>query len=844
MVTLSRALVVALALSAAPGEPGNRHLGSPPFATLADGFGDLRGVAVDEAGHVYVADRAAGTVVRLATDGRHRTLASGLDRPVGLALDASGRVLVAEERGARVVRLDPGHRRTEVVGGIEQPRWLAVGEDGTVYISARRPTRGIDPEPDDESAEPDVVLALAPTGALAVLADGLEGVQGLALSQDSLVVVTQGGRHEARVTGEVVRIPLRGGAPTALGRGGRLEQPAGVARDRLGALFVTTQRLTLGRGRDKRAIAKLHPDGRLSLFAADLEQPEGLAFDATGSLVVADGHRLLRFPAPAPPTLTTPAVTRLPSIAVSGTAEPDARIDLVLNEAPTPISVVADAAGRFTLSVPVAENATNRLEAVATARHGDGLTSVPARAIVVHDPIAPAVALVAPPANAHVRGTVTAYATASDPSGVASLALTADAEPLGATRPPSPAPALSAAAGWDTTAVPDGAHTLAATAIDAAGNAAVTSRVVVVDNTPPDTEITSGPAAASAPTSATFGFTGSDNVTAAAQLEFAWRLDGGERSPFAPTAGVTVSGLTPGMHTFEVTARDRAGNEDPTPASRAFRVGSLSVTITAPASAVTLPAGPVLVRGTVQSDDSGVSVAVNGHVAAVQGPVFAVQVPLAPGDAVLTATARIPSGATASHSVVLAVSATPGAALRAVPGDGLVPLTVRFAVDGLTPAAVALDADGDGVVDFTGPGLEAARFTYTMAGLYFPTVTATDGRGGRVAVTTLVHVKSPAAFEAQFAGVWSGFKDRLAAGDIPGALEYLSPAIRPQFEDILQTLRPSLGAIAEGLEDIVPLDQADDLAEAAVLREEDGRSALYFIYFRRDGLGRWVIEEM
>ena len=68
----------------------------------ADGLGALRGLAVADDGTVYVADRAAGTVVRLGTDGARTVLADGVQRPVGLALDSSSRLLVAEELAAQV----------------------------------------------------------------------------------------------------------------------------------------------------------------------------------------------------------------------------------------------------------------------------------------------------------------------------------------------------------------------------------------------------------------------------------------------------------------------------------------------------------------------------------------------------------------------------------------------------------------------------------------------------------------------------------------------------------------------------------------------------------------------
>ncbi|HBH03669.1 MAG TPA: hypothetical protein DDZ42_17405, partial [Candidatus Rokubacteria bacterium] len=150
-----------------------------PVEIWADGFGDLRGIAVDGQGNVFVADRARGSVTRIAPDGTRTRVASGLDRPVGLAFDPLGRLLIAEEKAGRVVRLEPSGRPTVLVSRIKQPRWLATLPDGTLFLSARRLTRDTDPEPDDESAEPEVILQLTPTGQLRVFADGFKHLQGL-----------------------------------------------------------------------------------------------------------------------------------------------------------------------------------------------------------------------------------------------------------------------------------------------------------------------------------------------------------------------------------------------------------------------------------------------------------------------------------------------------------------------------------------------------------------------------------------------------------------------------------------------------------------------------------------
>jgi len=102
------------------------------------------------------------------------------------------------------------------------------------------------------------------------------------------------------------------------------------------------------------------------------------------------------------------------------------------------------------------------------------------------------------------------------------------------------------------------------------------------DATPPDTTILTGPTGTIGTTSATLTWSGSDDQTPVASLLFATRLAPVEASfsAFGGTTTKTFSGLGPGSYTFYVKARDQAGNEDQTPASRAFSVAAPAVTLT------------------------------------------------------------------------------------------------------------------------------------------------------------------------------------------------------------------------------------------------------------------------
>jgi hypothetical protein len=129
----------------------------------------------------------------------------------------------------------------------------------------------------------------------------------------------------------------------------------------------------------------------------------------------------------------------------------------------------------------------------------------------------------------------------------------------------------------------DGSHTFEVRALDAAGNAsAAASRAWTVDATPPPApSIDSGPATTTAATDATFAFSDGE-----AGATFECRLDGAVFA--ACTSPHTVSGLANGAHTFDVRARDAAGN--------ASAVASHGWTVDlSPPPAPTIDSGPAAV---------------------------------------------------------------------------------------------------------------------------------------------------------------------------------------------------------------------------------------------------------
>jgi len=845
-----------LLVAAAPASAAD-PVGLAPFDVVATGFHQPRGVAIDSDGNVFVTDRAAGTVTRIAPDQTHTTIASGLERPVGLAFDLAGRLLVAEERTGRIVRLDPGDVKTPFVVDIKQPRWLAVHGNGTVYVSARRLTRGTDPEPDDESAEPEAILALNPAGGLKVFADGFRKLQGVAVTDEAVFAATQGRAQEPTAPGLLFRIPIlangSAGPPTVYGPTNGLEAPADLVPDRLGALYVTAREFQRPGPDARYVVVKLHATGAAALFAEQVRQPQGAAFDAVGNLYVIDGEagRVLRFRAPAAPTLVgVGPFTRQSPLDVSGTTEPGARVDLFVNDAAAPVTGMSNATGAFTLSVPLAVNAENHLEVFATGRAGDALTSAPAETSVRHDDVAPSVVFQAPPPGTFVRGIVSVQARATDSgSQVASLSLLVPGSTAaGNVVPAPPAATVTASATWNTAGVSDSSQRLTASATDRAGNTTTVTRDVIVDNTPPVAEITNGPAGTTAATSVTFTFSGTDNFTPVESLQFAWRLDDGPFTAFSGATSATVTGLAPGRHAFQVIARDLAGNQSTTPAARSFTVGTVQVEITSPAGGATVAAGLLLVQGTVGAGGGEIGLTVNGFPTFVQGGTFVAQVLVTPETTTLTATASA-EGATATHTVAITVTAAPlqSAELLVTPQSGVAPLTARFSLVSNVPVlTVSADFDGNGSNDFVGGRLADQTFTYTQPGLYMPTVVVIDTSGNPVTARAIVQVYDRSGIDALLKAKWNGMKAALMANDVNRALSFFTETQQERYRTLFTLLNAQIAQIARDMQDIELISVVENRGKYRLRRTElyAGQmvSISFYVYFVQDGAGLWHIE--
>jgi DNA-binding beta-propeller fold protein YncE len=112
---------------------GNR---TPTVLPLV-GLGLPFGVAVSEAGVVFVADSTSGQVLEWAPSGRPSVLAVGpLVFPVSVAVDGAGDVFVTDTYSNRVLELPRrGPETTLRFGNLSRPQGIAADDAGDVFVA-------------------------------------------------------------------------------------------------------------------------------------------------------------------------------------------------------------------------------------------------------------------------------------------------------------------------------------------------------------------------------------------------------------------------------------------------------------------------------------------------------------------------------------------------------------------------------------------------------------------------------------------------------------------------------------------------------------------------------------
>ena len=350
--------------------------------------------AMDSAGNLFVADTAANRILKLSNgvvtlvagtgesgysgDGGQATSAT-LNGPRGVAVDSAGVLYIADTGNTRVRKISNGVISTvaqqlgpDSLTSIDAASGVAVDAAGDVYISEAQSVMML-------SGGVMTWIAGCPytiNGSDPSIYTPLAAPQGMAVDKDGTLYIVENGGRIRKVSNGVVTTVAGDGSYAYGGDGGpaiaaSFSGPTGVAMDTQGNMYLAdtgNNRIRMISGGVITTIAGTGNNGYSGdggpATAADFSFPSGLTVDAAGNIYVADlGNNRIRVLSPntscsvsvTPSTLSAPAsggnialtiqtgsscpwqVLGLPAwVAVSGSAMGTGPASVVLAVAPNP----------------------------------------------------------------------------------------------------------------------------------------------------------------------------------------------------------------------------------------------------------------------------------------------------------------------------------------------------------------------------------------------------------------------------------------------------------------------------------------------------------------------------
>ncbi len=254
---LIRRITVEGAVETIAGSAGNdESFGDGP--ALSSKLNTPSGMAINDDGEIIIADTSNNRIRKLSVDKQLITLAgtgepgyrdgaatdARFDGPIGVAVDEAGNVFVADSYNDRIRKISTDGTVSTVAGAgqpgyldgqadqslFDTPCGVAVDKQGNVFVA--------------DTAN-DRVRKITPQGEVTTVADesaGLDRPVGIAVTHDGFIFVTsEGGGSIHRITPEGEAILYAGhatGFQDGAGNRARFNSPTGIAVDRRGSLFV------------------------------------------------------------------------------------------------------------------------------------------------------------------------------------------------------------------------------------------------------------------------------------------------------------------------------------------------------------------------------------------------------------------------------------------------------------------------------------------------------------------------------------------------------------------------------------------------------------------------------
>ena len=229
--------------------------------TIGSGFANPSGVAVDNSGHVVVADTGNRRIVTMNGDGSNQTtIGTGFFYPLGVTVDSSGRLFVADFNNNHVVSMNAdGSDRTTFGPMFTGPSSVAFDTSGHVFVA--------------DTFNNQIVKMDADGSNETTIGPGFYFPLGVAVDSSGNIFVAD------TYNSQIVKVDADGSNQTTIGSG--FNYPQGVAVDGSGHVLVSDTY--------NNQIVSMNADGsNQTTIGSGFSIPQGVAVDGSGHVLVSD----------------------------------------------------------------------------------------------------------------------------------------------------------------------------------------------------------------------------------------------------------------------------------------------------------------------------------------------------------------------------------------------------------------------------------------------------------------------------------------------------------------------------------------------------------------------------
>jgi alkaline phosphatase len=202
--------------------------------------------------------------------------AEGLSSPDGLALSPDGVLYVSEETAGCVSRIEPYGRVTTILSGLNQPEGIVFDTAGVLYVVEDVPTDTLD-------SRRGRLVKMAMDGVTETLATGLDAPEGVTWASKGALYVTESNvqftASPSQYRTRVAVVSSTGGVTRIL-TNTLFWSYSGITLGHDGLLYVNNE--ASGTGTEDSVFVVDPSTGTRTLFASNLDNPEGLRFSADG----------------------------------------------------------------------------------------------------------------------------------------------------------------------------------------------------------------------------------------------------------------------------------------------------------------------------------------------------------------------------------------------------------------------------------------------------------------------------------------------------------------------------------------------------------------------------------